>query len=151
MKHDWNSYICNVNGSVASIFLNLALHDEAPIPDNRWLLWVWLYLRHPRLDGLSDGVELDRLVEIESKLSELMLLNCNAILSGSITNLGRREFYYYGQLREPFESSVQSALAEFDEYKFETGVQEDPQWKQYLTVLYPSDTELRRIRIRNVQ
>lgn len=149
MNEKWNSYICRVNGSVASIFLNLALKDVAPIGEKDWLLWVWLYLRYPRKDGLSDTSELKTLVEIETCLSERMMESCGAILSGSITTEGRREFYYYGQWREPLEATVQSALCEFESYRFDCGAQQDRDWKQYLNVLYPSEYALERIRIRD--
>jgi hypothetical protein len=151
MAGNWNSYICKVNGSVASIFLDFALKDVVPMPDRHWLLWVWLYLRKPRKDGLSDAVELNRLVEIENCLSERMLESCGAILSGSITTEGRREFYYYGSLRESFEATVQSALCEFDGYRFDCGAQEDRDWNQYLNILYPSKADLERVRTRDAQ
>jgi hypothetical protein len=88
-------------------------------------------------DGLSDGSELNSLVEIDHALSARLLEECDAILSSSITTEGRREFYYYGGSPVPFENAVANAMAPFDEYRFEIGVKHDPQWHQYLTVLYP--------------
>ncbi len=59
----WNSYICNVNDKLASIFLDLALATAAPLQDKPWLLWIWLYMKDPRQDGLSSKAEFDLLLQ----------------------------------------------------------------------------------------
>jgi len=150
MEEQWNSYICKVNGNIASIFLNLALREHSPMPDKPWLLWVWVNLKNPRPDGLSDQCELESLIEVEDSLSEEMLDSCRAILAGTITTENRREFYYYGESAESFQSAVERALSPLDGYRFDTGTQRDTNWKQYLDVLYPSETDLQRIKLRDV-
>jgi hypothetical protein len=110
-----------------------------------------VYLNNPRRDGLSDGIELDTLIRIEENLCERLLTSCGAVLAGCITTEGRREFYFYGEHRKPFEAAVNNALVDFEGYRFDTGAQEDSNWNQYTNVLYPSDSDLRRMKIRDVQ
>jgi hypothetical protein len=64
MKENWKSYLCNVNDSLSSIFVDLGLRSEVPILSKHWLLWVWVYFQSPRPDGLSDGGEAPTLFKI---------------------------------------------------------------------------------------
>ncbi len=150
MDEKWKFYFCNVNDKAASICLNLALADEAPILAKPWLLWVWVYFRTPRPDGLSDSQEAPTLFKIEDALTLGIEKNCGAISCGRITTDGRREFYFYGNDSRGFQGAVRNAMDAFPEYKVDTGNQEDSGWNQYLRVLYPSDDELERIKNRDV-
>jgi regulator of RNase E activity RraB len=142
---NWKPYICNVNGKLASILVNLGLRDAVPITSKPWLLWVWVYFQSPRPDGLSDSKEAPILYRIEDALTACVARTCQAILSGRITTNGRREFYFYGETKDGFRKAVREALSGFDGYKFDAGKQEDSSWNQYLNVLYPSLEDLERI------
>jgi len=73
-------------------------------------------------------------------------VNGYADLVGRITTAGRREFYFYGPQPDRFEQAVAGALKSFSHHEFETGTKEDPDWSQYLNVLYPSPEEHERIK-----
>jgi regulator of RNase E activity RraB len=150
MEDDWNSYLCKVNDSIASIYLNLGLRQEAPILGKNWLLWVWVYFKQPRPDGLSSSTEAPVLFKIEDRLNEQMRSQFAAILSGRITTEGRREFYFYGEHKDGLEDCVASALGALDDYQFDCGSQQDATWNQYLSVLYPSEEELQKMKNRDV-
>jgi uncharacterized protein (TIGR01619 family) len=150
MTDNWKSYICNVNDSIASIFVNLGLRDEVPILSKTWLLWTWVYFQSPRPDGLSASAEAPTLFKIEDALDSNVARNCRAIPCGRITTEGRREFYFYGETTDGFGEAVKTALASFEGYKFEMGEQGDPLWEQYLDALYPSPEDLERIKNRDV-
>lgn len=150
MPERWNFYFCNVNGSLASIFLNLGLANEAPIQSKPKLLWVWIHFNSPRTDGLSSSEEAPKLNEIEDAISKQILGSCDALLAGRITTLGRRELYFYAERIGKFEEIARAALAEFADYKFDLGQREDREWKQYLEVLYPSPEDLQRMGNRDV-
>lgn len=150
MTEHWAAYFCNVNGKLASIFLDLDLRNTVPDAGRPWLLWVWVYFRHPRPDGLSSSEEFDSLCMIEDKLTAATKRGCGAVLAGRITTQGRREFYYYGSNLDAFNSVVAGAMESFDSYEFDRGTQHDPQWNQYLSVLYPSPDDLQRILNREV-
>jgi hypothetical protein len=97
-----------------------------------------VYFKTPRPDGLSDGKESPTLYEIDDALYLHVNEQCRALLGGTITTEGRREFYFYGEVLERFEQSVETAMAGFKGYKFAVGNKKDPQWDQYLNVLYAS-------------
>ena len=145
MTDNWKPYLCNVNGKLASILVNLGLRDSAPLFSKPWLLWVWVYFQSPRPDGLSDAEEAPRLYKIEDALTLRLAQACQALLSGRITTEGRREFYFYGETNAGFRKAAAGALTAFDGYKFDLGEQEDSSWGQYLDVLYPSLEDLERI------
>lgn len=145
MTDNWKPYLCNINGKVASILVNLGLRNSVPLSSKPWLLWVWVYLREPRPDGLSDSKEAPTLYKIEDALTSFLTPECQTTLSGRITTQGRREFYFYGETKDGFRKAVREALNGFVGYKFDAGDQEDPSWNQYLNVLYPSLEDLERI------
>ena len=150
MPEDWNFYICNVNDVVASIFINLDLRKSAPDRSKPNLLWVWVYMKWPRDDGLSSSDEFDTLKAIEEKLSETLAQKLDALFCGRITTDSRREFYYYAPRSEQLEPAIQYAISHFRDYEFDCGSKEDPGWTQYLNVLYPSDEDRQRIENRKV-
>lgn len=145
-SENWKHYFANVNDKLASIALNLALHDQAPIKSKSELLSVWVYFRSPRPDGLSDRSEFETLSGIEEELTNRLGAACQAIEAGRITSDGHREFYFYGANDKGFRSAVAEAMSRFREYKFDLGSQNDPDWNQYLHVLYPSDEDMEKIK-----
>src|SRR5579859_1118094 len=145
MTNNWKPYLCNVNGKLASIFVDLGLRNSVPISSMPWLLWVWVFFKTPRPDGLSDSREAPALYKIEDALTPVVARDCNGILSGRITTEGRREFYFYGETKGKFRTAVMEVLNGFEGYKYDLGEQEDQSWSQYLNVLYPSLENLNRI------
>ena len=150
MTENWRSYFCNVNDSLASIFVNLGLRNDAPVLSKPWLLWVWVYFRSPRPDGLSDSKEAPEIFKIEDALTLELSRSCGAILSGRITTEGRRELYFYGETRTGFSEAVAKEMSAFEAFKFEIGEQKDALWEQYLNVLYPSAEDLEKIKNRDL-
>jgi len=150
MPEEWNFYLCKVNDVLASIALDLGLQNQIPDLTKSELLWVWVYFKFPRPDGLSSSSEFDTLVAIEKQLTECLKQNFRGLLCGRITTDGRREFYYYGAHSAEFESAVADALGRFPGYEFECGTRKDPGWRHYLDVLYPSDEDRQRIQNRSV-
>lgn len=150
MAENWKSYFCNVNDKLASIALDLGLRENAPMSDKPWLLWVWVYLQSPRPDGLSDSGEFETISAVEDELNRQLATSCRAIQAGRITTDGHREFYFYGAAETGFAAAVRSAMKQFKKYRFELGSQHEPEWNQYLNVLYPSDESMELIKNRDV-
>jgi len=150
MTDQWDFYFCTVNDSLASIFLNMGLREQAPLPAKPWLLWVWIYFRSPREDGLSNSDEAPTLHQIENALASALSETCGAILGGRITTEGRREFYFYGETCDGFEITAKNCLAAFPEYRFDLQSEQDPEWKQYFDALYPSPRDMQRMANRDV-
>jgi hypothetical protein len=148
---DWDFYQCNVNGVPASIYVDLALKAFAPDSRRSTILCVWVYLLHPNPEnGLSTQLEFEALSGIEDALTDTLKNNFSASYAGRITNAGRREFYFYSTSSDGLEDKVQTALQTFPEYKFEAWSQPDPEWNQYLSLLYPNKNNLRWIMDRRV-
>jgi len=150
INENWKPYLCNVNSKPASILVDVGIRTTVPDPARQWLLWAWVYFKQPRADGLSSSEEFATLCAIEDKLTPLVEERCRALAVGRITTDGRREFYYYGPNVDGFEKAVRESLSSFDGYDFAQGNQYDPQWNQYLTVLFPSDEDMQRISNREV-
>jgi regulator of RNase E activity RraB len=146
MSDAWDFYFANVNDVVASLFVDLGIRGSVPDPKRSWLLWSWVYFRQARDDGLSTSEEAPILHEIEDALTQAVKEITEAELVGRITTAGRREFYFYGAQADRFEEAVTSALKGFPDYEFDFGTKEDPEWSQYLNVLYPSPEDHQRIK-----
>lgn len=150
MSDRWDFYLANVNDEPASIFVNLGIRDEVPDRNRHWLLWVWVYMLDPKPSGLSSSEESTVLFDLEDHLISRVVREMDAKFVGRITTQGRREFYLYASDPLHNEQMLVNALEAFPEYRFDWGVEEDPGWQQYLTVLYPSERNMQRIKNRRV-
>jgi hypothetical protein len=150
MTEHWVSYFYNVNGKLASIFLDIHLRNIAPDAARPWLLWLWVYFKQPRTDGLSSSEEFPTLCAIEDKVNNAIGHRCEAVWIGRITTDGRRELYYYSSNPGRFDATVADLMSSFPGYEFDHGSQHDPAWNQYLNVLFPPDDDLQKILNREV-
>jgi hypothetical protein len=146
----WEQYFCRVNGSLASILVDLGLSGTVPDASRPYLLWVWLDFLRPREDGLSEAEEAPILHEIEAALTAAAARKCAARFVGQITTSGRREMYFYGPRVEGFEEAASEVLKAFPDYTLWADSKNDPAWRQYLEVLYPNPRDRERIRNRHV-
>jgi hypothetical protein len=92
MTEHWAAYLCNVNDKLASIFLDINLRNTSPDVGRPWLLWVWVYFKQPRPDGLSSSEELATLCVIEDKLNDEIKEDCQAMFAGRITTQEEQSF-----------------------------------------------------------
>jgi uncharacterized protein (TIGR01619 family) len=150
MVENWDSYFCNVNGVLASIFLNLELRNSSPDSKKPNLLWVWVYMKSPRHDGLSSSEEFKILSAIEDQLTSMMARKFDALFCGRITTDGRREFYYYAPRPAELDPALEEMLQQFQGYEFDCGCKEDSGWTQYLDVLFPSEENRQRMENRKL-
>jgi len=146
MNENFRPYLCNVNNKPASIMVDLKLVEEVPIAAKPWLLWLWIYMQSPRADGLSSSEEAPTLWKMEDALLEQVCLDGRILLCGRITTDGKREFYFYAEKPVGFQEAVAQAMEAYPAYKWELGDQSDSGWKHYLDVMYPSRTDLEKIK-----
>jgi len=142
----WDFYFANVNDVIASLFVDLGIRNSVPDAKRPWLLWVWVYFRQPREDGLSSSEEAPILYQIEDALTKAVKEMTEAELVGRITTAGHRGFYFYGPRPDHFEEAVASGLMSFSAYQFDSGKKPDPEWSHYLNVLYPTPEQYERIK-----
>lgn len=150
MSDEWDFYFGRVNGAVSSIFVDLGIRPDAPMEKRPWLLFVFLPLQSPTAEGLSSNSEGPRLNEVGEALDAHVSVACGAQLVGRITGAGRREFYFYGEEPGPLDEAVSQAMKAFGEYQHESGSTFEPEWNQYVNLLYPSGTNLQRMFNRRV-
>ena len=150
MSDTWDFYFANVNDNIASLFVDLGLADVAPDSSRPWLLWAWVHMNAPREDGLLDREEAPQLDLIEQALMEAVEDATAGELVGRIMTDGRQEFYFYGPTHIGFEDAVALTMRQFGDYRFDSGVEQDPEWNHYLRVLYPSPHDVQRIKNRHV-
>jgi hypothetical protein len=107
-------------------------------------------MKSPKPDGLSSNAEAPKLHEIGEALDSMVSPVCGAQLVGRITGSNRREFYFYGAEPGELDAAVARAFKLFEGYKYEAGSTFQPDWEQYLELLYPSDSNLQRMFNRRV-
>jgi uncharacterized protein (TIGR01619 family) len=146
MSNEWDFYRCRVDNKAASIFVDLGIREQVPLVGLQTLVWLRLYMRQPRDDGLSAESEFDRLVEIEHvAIAAASQADGKMIYVGRNTSDGQREFYFYSTNGREAENRLASAMHSFPEYRFETGGRPDPDWTVYHEFLYPSTREYEAI------
>jgi hypothetical protein len=150
LSDDWDFYFGRVDGAVSSIFVDLGIRADVPLEKRPWLLYVFVPLQSPTAEGLSSNSEGARLHEIGEALAANVSAACGAQMVGRITGAGRREFYFYGEEPGPLDEAVTQSMKSFGEYRHECGSTLEPEWDQYLNLLYPSDTNLQRMFNRRV-
>ena len=150
MSDDWDFYLCAVDDQAASIFLDLGVAAEAPLPGLRHLAWVRVTLRSPRPDGLSSQEEFETLSRLEDHLTGRLAEDRATVYVGRCTTGGCRDFHFYVSDPRDWDMRVASAMAAHPEYEAESGSQDDPEWRTYFGFLHPSPEDLAVIRNRRV-
>ena len=150
MSDDWDFYFARVDGAVASIFVDLGVRPDAPVEKRPWLLWVFVTLKSPNAEGLSTNEEAPTLQAMGEVLDANISATCGAQMVGRITGAGRREFYFYSEEPGPLDEAVRTAMNSFPGYEHECGSTLQPDWDQYLRLLYPSTSNLQRMFNRRV-
>lgn len=146
---DWQSYLCKVNQSLASVFVDLALSHAGRFAEQPKLAWLWIRLNSPGDDGLSRDEEFDSLCGFEDDLEDAIGRHGLCRYVGRITTKGRREFYFYIPADADFKKIIDQVLRKHSEYLFQLGDKIDPSWDHYFTVLYPGENGLNQIKKRN--
>lgn len=141
-SEEWEIYPCHVDGSPASILLNLAFHNARPTGADT-LYYVGLQILDHGEHGLGTNTEAESLMQVEAAL-------VSAAAKMELTHVGRVrhdgdwQLAFYGatglepQLEEALIASLQG-----HERGYRIGSQADPDWRYYREFLTPSTTQLR--------
>jgi len=149
MNEHWDYYFLRVDEQPASIFLNLALFDEAPLEHLPHMAYVRLYMQTPREDGLSNQDEFDALTALEDHVVGSLLGNDTAYV-GRCTTQGCRDFFFYVANAEDWAARAAKAFELYPDYEYDTGTREDEDWALYFGYLYPSPMDIQTIQNRRV-
>ncbi len=150
MSGNWDFYPLRVDNEPASIYLDLALAQTAPVSAEPNMAYVRVRMRRPRPDGLSSDEEFQTLSDLEDLLIDGIARKDTTTYAGRNTSGGNRDFYFYTADPTTFAESAKRAMARKPEYQFEIGGRLDPSWKVYFDFLYPSADDLQRILNRRV-
>ena len=151
MQRDWQSYICKMNGELASVYVDLNLSSTAPSVIKPKLAWLWIRLNSPRDDGLSSDDEFESLCDFEDDLEDALVPYESCEYVGRITTKGRREFYFYVSGEFDLENATNDVLAAHPEYSFQLGEKLDDAWNHYFSTLFPASNGMEQIERRKTQ
>ncbi|HRG16517.1 MAG TPA: DUF695 domain-containing protein [Pseudomonadota bacterium] len=149
MSKDWVVYACAVEGRPATVYLDMAIAEDAPLERLPVAAWVQLRMQQPREDGLSSDDELDVLKAIEEALVAGLTDKSTAYV-GCITTNGRRDFHFYTAAAAGWKERVSSALRAFPTHAFTCASRPDREWDIYFDRLSPSDEDRERIQNRRI-
>lgn len=149
MSKDWVFYSCEIDGQPASIFLDMAVAEDAPLAHLPVAAWVQLRMPQVHEHGAADGEEGERLNAIESALTAALVSRSTAYV-GRITTNGRCDFHYYTSAASGWKERVTAALQGFPGCAFTCGSRPDREWDIYFDCLSPSEEDLVRIQNRRL-
>lgn len=135
---DWDFYMMTVDGKPASIFVDLAAADDAPVDGFAHMVFLKVFMREPRPDGLSSTEEFEALSRIDHAVDAAVRAH-HLRYVGRQTTDGFRDFVCYATSPTLAERALARVMADFPEYRFETGSRPDDDWDIYFEYLYPSD------------
>lgn len=144
IKHNWASYFCRVEDKPASIRLNLALNDIAPIDKYDKRIWFSIKLLDPNEDGLTTREEFPIICKIEDDISEA-LERIGMILVGALKTNGIFDLYFYSKNIGEFEGVINSVMKNHSNYNYATDSKTDNEWNDYFNFLYPEEYEYQTI------
>jgi hypothetical protein len=150
MSDRWDFYLCRVNEQLASIFVDLAIAEEAPLPALPYLGYVRVYLQEPREDGLADESEFEMLSAIEDRVTAALCEDGGALYVGRTTSAGVRVFFFYTNRPTKWEALAGAVTRRFPGYEFESGAREDAAWATYLDFLFPNAEQRERMQNRRL-
>jgi uncharacterized protein (TIGR01619 family) len=145
----WEIYVTYVDDNPAVILVDIGIANAVPLPGLSKLVWVWVHIRERDEDGFPTEEEDFRLNEVEDLVTECFT-ELNIRYVGRITTDGRREFYFYTDDFERFQTLATAAMQSAPEYRFDIDEAEDAEWTHYSTVLYPAAEDFQQIHNQNV-
>gem|GEM_PF-245619 len=149
IKQNWNFYMCTIDEKAASIRLNFALTEIAPVEDYTHRLTIFIKMNNPTEDGLSSNEEYPILCDIEDEVVD-RLETLEDIFAGTVKTQGRLELYLFTKNPEKSEELCKEALAKFPDYLWKTYIDEDKEWDFYYNFLYPDVYSYQTIMNRSV-
>ncbi|WP_137789296.1 DUF695 domain-containing protein [Bacillus sp. E(2018)] len=152
MSDNWNFYIDELDGNLASFVVDLDVGEEINIKKYNWLFTVKLTVKSPTELGFPEEIEDELLGELEYDLME-KLYNEDIIQVGRLTTNGTREFFYYAKKEKQFKIIDKQALAIFDNNEYETeisSIEEEEPLSFYYEFLYPNEYHLQQMNNRDL-
>jgi hypothetical protein len=141
MQEYWESYVKPIEGYKAMVSFNAGVADSMPNPEFLYVGFVKVKLNSAKEDGLVTQDESDDVGFIEDRLEMESLRWRSGKYIGRVITQGEVNFIYYLKLDFEWSNTVESAMKEFPEYKYEFGSRMDMEWEVYQKLLFPTIRE----------
>ncbi|MCL1939857.1 MAG: DUF695 domain-containing protein [Desulfovibrionaceae bacterium] len=148
MSGNWDTYFCQVDGSPASILVDLDLAEGAPHAAFPYMGYISVKVCFPDEHGLPGQEEYERLGELEDALESAITADDQAVYAGRSASSGHFDFFFYLRSGEDWGTRAGEVMATFSEYAWESGRQDDPEWQGYSSFLFPDDYAMNGIQNR---
>lgn len=142
---DWDFYITYRNGELASVMVNLALRDVAPIENLTDCMTIRVPLLSPNEQGLCTAEERPQADLIEDALRDAFAADGKWLFAGRRITGGKFELVYFGHENGDADPVIARVMSRFPEYEAESTIAPDPAWDAYCRELFPGQVELRQI------
>ena len=146
---EWDFYQTEIENEPASIALDVALGDVAPVEELPFMLWVSVKLMSPDENGFPTAEEAKTLAAMEDEINDV-LHPLDAIQVGRIKAGGMQDLYFYAPTDEGFAEAILEVMKDYPDYLFATDVDDDPEWNEYLGNLYPDHYQFQSMQNRRV-
>jgi hypothetical protein len=150
-EEEWDFYPKEIDGAHASVLLNLALRDEAPVRSHPHLVCVSVRMIDPREDGMAELEEENdqEFFQFEDALTPALNEHWQAIHVGRVTTGGKRILCYYLPDVRELTAKLKTFLDECS-FKWSLHLKDDPAWGNFKKFLYPAPREFQTILNRRV-
>lgn len=140
---DWDFYITFRDDKLASVMVNLALRELAPIAELPECMTVRVPLGSPNEQGLCTAGERPQMDTIEDALRDE--LAGERLFVGRRIVDGRFELVFFASEGTVAPDVVDRVMSRFPGYEGESQTTPDPEWRLYVEDLFPTPVELRQI------
>ncbi|NMF35547.1 DUF695 domain-containing protein [Flammeovirga yaeyamensis] len=138
---DWESYFLIGTNPEKGIYVDLGLKKVAPLLHQENMLKISIEMLSPKANGLASQRENETLFEIEESLSEELWQLYDITYAGRLTENGERHFYFYVDTYFRIEERINEIMSEYGNYNYSTEIQNDPLWRNYFGILFPTDQQ----------
>lgn len=151
VPEQWDFYLAKVDDAPASIFLNMAYGQLAPLDHVGAALWCEVPMRDPEDHGMGSPQDADRLVAMEDDLCE-RAAGEGFHPVGRLRSAGVWTIFFYGAdgTRSRFDEVVSAVTAAHAIGEYETGTKPDAGWSLYREFLLPDAERWRWMNDRRV-
>lgn len=148
LPEDWDFYMCQVEGKIASIYLNLALKKHLPLAQFKYVMYLQFHMIQPREDGLSSDEDFEQLMMLEDLLIEELREKMQAVYAGRVTTDGNRDYFFYLASLDQLGTHVRQIMHSYSHTQYRFGARLDESAALYLNYLFPSEQGLQEIMAR---
>ncbi|MEQ9501428.1 MAG: DUF695 domain-containing protein [Deltaproteobacteria bacterium] len=146
----WDFYPCQVDHHPASIFLNLAYADFAPIETHPTFLWIGLQILEPDDHGMGHRDDAEKLHAIEDRIAE-RAEKAGMLFVGRLRNNGDWQLSFYGTDEHEAQLEPLAAAGLGGEARgIHVGAKPDPEWGYFSEFLFPPEERLQWMKNRDV-